>query len=161
MILPQNGFATGSAYTGTPTIIESSPQYQNYQTAPGLAPSQTAPADQVPALGKPIIIDRREITPQSSTFQSPSNTNTGLQGIRPIRDPNPQLRGNQYVPVTPTDDLTAQAPTRQRWDYSTVRLAGYSQPSGDAPQTYQGQIYVESQPPAADPSVNSAWRNMD
>jgi hypothetical protein len=115
-------------------------------------------------LGKPIIIDRREITPDSSYFQAPalSPTNTGLQGVRPIRDPNPSLRWDNRAPTPVIEDQTAAAPTRRRWEYSPVRLASHSESVSSLtaptePNVYRGELQIESRAE----QVNSAWKNLD
>lgn len=155
-----------------PLQAETAPFYQSAPTAASpytQENSMATPADQVPALGKPIIIDRREITPDSSSFQAPaltpSNTNTGMQGVRPIRDPNPGLRWDNRAPATPLEDQTAAVPTRQRWDYSPVRLASHTQvvpvePAQAGDRVVRGDLQIES-PPSVGEQVNAAWKNLD
>ncbi len=170
--LPPATLSTSGSYTMTPQTIETAPYYQSAPaaTSPYIQDNATAvPADQVPALGKPIIIDRREITPDSSSFQAPaltpSNTNTGLQGVRPIRDPNPGLRWDNRAPAPNLEDQTAAAPTRQRWDYSPVRLASHTQvvpvePAQAGGRVVRGNLQIESRKSAVE-QVNSAWKNLD
>jgi hypothetical protein len=164
-VLPDATLSPSGSYTVAPTTVESSPYYQS-APPPTVSPSLT-PADQVPSLGKPIIIDRREITPQSSTFQAPAltPTNTGLQGIRPIVDPNPGLRWDNKAPATNLDDQTAAAPTRRRWEYSPVRLANFTQiepvtPSSNETRMVRGELRIESRQTNPEP-VNAAWKNLN
>lgn len=171
-VLPDATLATNGTYTVSPSTTV--PPY--YQSAPATTTSPylqnnttITPADQAPVLGKPIIIDRREIVPDSSSFQAPaltpSGTNTGLQGVRPIRDPNPGLRWDNRAPATNPEDQTASAPTRRRWDYSPVRLASHTEAhsvdstSGEL-KTVRGDLQIESRPANAD-QVNAAWKNLD
>ena len=167
--LPQATLSPNGTYTVAPTNVEMSPYYQ---PTPATSPNMT-PADQVPSIGNGVLIDRREITPQGSSFQAPpltpSNTNTGLQGVRPIRDPNPGLRWDNQAPAqapnTVLEDQTASAPTHRRWEYSPVRLASHLQ-SVEAPQAttqpqiYRGSLQVDS-PQRRVEKVNSAWTNLN
>ena len=171
--LPDATLSTGGSYTVSPTM-QTAPYYQSSPAPATAAPylqdnSTLTPADQVPALSKPIIIDRREITPDSSSFQAPAltpaNTNTGLQGVRPIRDPNPGLRWDNRAPAPNLEDQTAAAPTRRRWEYSPVRLASHTQGDPVAstqaePQIYRGDLQIESGQPRTE-SINAAWKNLD
>lgn len=157
--LSNNGFTIAPGTFDAANVLQTAPPQA---TNPILQNNSTlAPADQVPALGKPIIIDRREITPDSSSFQVPTltPTNTGMQGVRPMQDPNPGLRWDNRAPTTSVDDQTAAAPTRQRWDYSPVRLASYTHQVDVAaePRSYRGELRIEAQ---AD-QVNAAWKNLD
>jgi hypothetical protein len=163
-MLPNATLSPGGTYTITPNATESTPYYQ---PAPVTSPS-TLPADQVPSLGnRPILLERREVTNQSSTFQAPPlmPTNTSLQGVRPIRDPNPQMRWNQQAPPSQIQDQTAAAPTHRRWEYSPVRLASHTQiepveRSVVEPREYRGDLNIESRQPG-NPQANSAWRNAN
>jgi hypothetical protein len=166
MALPPNTLSTNGNYTSLPTIVESSPIYQSSPAAIGSGVpngATLAPADQVPTLGKPIIIDRREIVPDSSSFQAPAltPTNTGLQGVRPIRDPHPNLRWDNRPAEPNVEDQTAAAPTRKSWDYSPIRLASHTQretlTAPGEPKIYRGELQIEA--PAQ--QVNSAWKNVD
>ena len=168
-ILPQATLSPAGTYTVAPTNVEMSPYYQQ---TPATSPNMT-PADQVPTIGNGVLIDRREITPQGSSFQAPllnpSNTNTGLQGVRPIRDPNPGLRWDNQAPgqapITNIEDQTASAPTHRRWEYSPVRLASHLQlvaapQATTQPQVYRGSLQVDSPQPRVE-KVNSAWTNLN
>jgi hypothetical protein len=167
--LPPSTLSTTGAYTSMPATTDAW-QYQNPTTLPSNTTIQQnstlAPADQVPVLGKPIIIDRRELTPSSSSFQAPSltPTNTGVQGIHPIRDPNPDLRWDNRQPAPSAEDQIAAAPTRSRWDYSPVRLASHTQTTLDAVssegRSYQGELQIAPAAPRIE-SVNSAWQNVN
>jgi hypothetical protein len=164
-ILPQGTLSTNGTYTVAPSGLDAAPYYQNNSIQSAPQTGTPTPADQVPSLGQPIIIDRREITPQSSVLQPPplTPTNTGLQGVRPIRDPNPGLRWDNQAPPTDLEDLTASALTRRSFDYSPIRLASHIQvvadPAPAVAQSYRGTLRVEGQAPAT--NVNSAWKNAD
>jgi hypothetical protein len=168
--LPPATLSTSGSFTLAPQAIQSTPFDQSAPaaTSPYIQENSTAvPADQVPALGKPIIIDRREITPDSSSFQAPALTpsNTGLQGVRPIQDPNPGLRWDNRAPAPNLDDQTAAVPTRQRWEYSPVRLASHTQvipvdPAREGSRVVRGDLQIESRQSAVE-QVNSAWKNLD
>jgi hypothetical protein len=166
--LPQNTLTPNGTYSSLPVVVDSNSYIQS-SPSPAIGSgvqngSTLVPADQVPTLGKPIIIDRREITPDSSSFQAPAltPTNTGLQGVRPIRDPNPSLRWDNRAPAPNIEDQTAAAPTRRRWDYSPIRLASHTEGASNLtptaePREYRGELQIESR----GEQVNSAWKNLD
>ena len=80
---------------------------------------------------------------------------------------------NQVQPPTMIlEDKTAGTPTRQRWDYSPVKLASYQQPVDDVQldeqttQEFYADVQIESR--ATDPQdspllppqqVNSHWKS--
>lgn len=168
--LPPTTLTTNGGYTVIPGTVGPSSYYQTPTTLPaetGVPQNSTlAPADQVPVLGKPIIIDRREITPSSSSFQAPAlnPSNTGTQNIRPIQDPNPGMRWDNRDPAPHVEDQTASAPTRQRFDYSPVRLASHTQTVLDSvqsgPRTYRGELQIAPAAPRVE-QVNTAWKNAN
>ena len=138
---------------------------------------QPTPADQIPSL-KPIIIERRELPSDATSFSKPAPTEfqqDSVPGVRPIQDPNPSMRwDNQPVSRPEPDDLTALAdPTRERFEYNPVRLANYTQtvhePAVNSPvqgEVYHGRVQIAPGELAAQPethstapasSVNSRW----